>query len=119
MKRCFIPFRIGDIKDIRKRIDKCENVNAKDNSGKTALHLAAKNGILSFREEILSKSPAQSILVMISRCYFTLSNIFSGHLDIVKLLVEHGAEVDVTDNFDDTPLHLAAKNGFLFSFHLK
>lgn len=37
--------------------------------------------------------------------------ILSGHIEIVKFLVEHGAEVDVTDYFDDTPLHVAARNG--------
>lgn len=53
---------------------------------------------------------------MISYRDFTLSIIISGHLEIVKLLVEHGAEVDVTDNFDDTPLHLAAKNVICCNF---
>lgn len=32
-----------------------------------------------------------------------------GYIDIVKILVKNGAEVDITDNFDNTPLHLATK----------
>lgn len=33
-----------------------------------------------------------------------------GHTDIVKILVEHGADPNAKDNVDNTPLHLAADN---------
>lgn len=33
------------------------------------------------------------------------------HLDIVKLLIEHGADVNVSDELGMTPVHLAASNG--------
>lgn len=35
--------------------------------------------------------------------------MLSGYIKIVKLLVENGAEVDVTNFEDDTPIHLAAQ----------
>lgn len=41
-------------------------------------------------------------------CFQTLS----GHIEIVKLLVENGAEVDVKDSSDNTPLHAAANECF-------
>jgi ankyrin repeat protein len=34
-----------------------------------------------------------------------------GHMDVVKLLLANGAEVNARDNESDTPLHNAAKNG--------
>lgn len=37
--------------------------------------------------------------------------MLSGYKDIVELLVENGAEVDVTDFHDNTPLHFAASEG--------
>lgn len=35
----------------------------------------------------------------------------NGHIDIVKLLVDHGADVDVTDGSNKTPLHVATFRG--------
>eukprot|EP01104_Vermistella_antarctica_P013343 TRINITY_DN4017_c0_g1_i1.p1 TRINITY_DN4017_c0_g1~~TRINITY_DN4017_c0_g1_i1.p1 ORF type:complete len:423 (-),score=86.38 TRINITY_DN4017_c0_g1_i1:104-1372(-) len=36
---------------------------------------------------------------------------YSGHLECVRVLLEHGADVDATYNFKETPLHLASKEG--------
>jgi len=36
-----------------------------------------------------------------------------GHLDVVKLLLEHGADPNVKDNAGNTPLHNAARRGRL------
>ena len=35
----------------------------------------------------------------------------NGHTDIVKLLLDAGADKDVVDKYGDTPLHVAAENG--------
>ncbi|MEX0940882.1 MAG: ankyrin repeat domain-containing protein, partial [Candidatus Babeliales bacterium] len=36
-----------------------------------------------------------------------------GSLEVVKLLLEKGAPIDIQDNFGDTPLHLASRKGHL------
>lgn len=38
---------------------------------------------------------------------------FSGHLEVVKLLVSHGAEVTCKDKKAYTPLHAAASSGMI------
>lgn len=37
----------------------------------------------------------------------------SGHIDVVKLLVAHGAEVTCKDKKSYTPLHAAASSGMI------
>lgn len=51
-----------------------------------------------------------------SNCPIKVNNVFccfvsTGHLDVVALLVNHGAEVTCKDKKGYTPLHAAASNG--------
>lgn len=41
----------------------------------------------------------------------TLSILFSGHVEMVKMLIDHGAHLNYTDNQKYTPLHEAAFQG--------
>lgn len=41
----------------------------------------------------------------------TLFHFFEGHLEVVALLINHGAEVTCKDKKGYTPLHAAASNG--------
>lgn len=45
-------------------------------------------------------------------CLFFI-NTFSGHIEVVKLLVAHGAEVTCKDKKSYTPLHAAASSGMI------
>lgn len=45
--------------------------------------------------------------------YFLFINVFSGHIEVVKLLVAHGAEVTCKDKKSYTPLHAAASSGMI------
>lgn len=47
-----------------------------------------------------------------SLCFF-FKNTFSGHIEVVKLLVAHGAEVTCKDKKSYTPLHAAASSGMI------
>ena len=47
-----------------------------------------------------------------SRAALHLASI-NGHLEIVKLLLESGANVHIKDKGDQTALHLASRNGHL------
>ena len=37
----------------------------------------------------------------------------NGHLDVLKLLIQHGGDVELADISGCTPLHVAARNGHL------
>lgn len=39
-----------------------------------------------------------------------------GHVEIVRILAENGADLDIGDQFDRTALHWAAKKGFIECF---
>jgi ankyrin repeat protein len=41
-----------------------------------------------------------------------------GYLDMIRLLLEHGANVEATNNNRRTPLHLATQNGQLAAVQL-
>ena len=45
--------------------------------------------------------------------FFFFINTFSGHIEVVKLLVAHGAEVTCKDKKSYTPLHAAASSGMI------
>lgn len=46
-------------------------------------------------------------------CLLVFVNVFSGHIEVVKLLVSHGAEVTCKDKKSYTPLHAAASSGMI------
>lgn len=80
-------------------IENGTDVNAKEKTRFTPLHLAALNGnCLSFY--FLKKKTLP----------FNF-NLFTGHVEVVGLLIEKGAEVNAKDLDEYTPLHLAAHYG--------
>ena len=86
----------------------------------TILHLLAKNGDYKAIEAILThiekeSSNKLSDVVNAKGDYdFTpLHEAEIGNLDVVKYLVEKGADVNIPDENGWTPLHIAAKEGKL------
>lgn len=90
------------------------------------MHLTRRTGELSTGEPIWvnhstsfsfsSKSIGRSVAQWF---HFLHSPIFflSGHLEVVKLLVSSGAEVDCKDKKAYTPLHAAASSGMSSTVH--
>ena len=67
--------------------------------------LLAMGADVNHREDVYNETPLQTA----SR---------SGRTPVVKLLIENGALVNVTDNIGFTPLHMAAQEGHLASARL-
>lgn len=82
------------------------NVNLKDRSGTTALYRAAsqgnENNFVLFKTENFQNSVT-----------FVLSLARIDHKDVVQLLLKNGADVNVKNNEQWTPLHAASYFGYL------
>jgi ankyrin repeat protein len=78
-------------------VEKEADVNAKDENNQTAL--------------ILASNANNSAITLASNWYHSLNK--KGHFEIVKYLVDNGAQVNAKDNYDRTALMFACENGHL------
>lgn len=82
---------------VRILIEHGAEVNAKQKTGLTPLHLAAlKGNCLCFYFQ--------------KRLLFNF-NLFTGHVEVVRLLIKRGVDVDAKEMHEYTPIHLASQNG--------
>jgi ankyrin repeat protein len=86
------------------------DVNAKDNTGRTALHGAAVLGLTNTAELLLANKAEASAK---DNCGITPLHQAAefGHKDMVALLLANKAEVNAADNRGLTPMHNAALAG--------
>lgn len=98
----------GRAKHAKKMLSLGADVNAKDKWQVTALMSASKNGYLGIvrdlvtRKAIIEDYKGNSALVWAA---------WAGHLDIVKLLLEYGADVKALDENGNTALFDATRRG--------
>jgi ankyrin repeat protein len=95
----------------------------KNNDGKGAIHLAAASGSAGIVKYMIEHSATTMALVnQTARSFGTPMHLasFGGHLDVVKLLCENGANINSQETFrgspilsNASPLHLAAFSGHL------
>lgn len=83
--------------NVKKLINNGADKNAKNYFGRTPIHLAAKRGQIWTFNSILKRNRVRSF--------------HPGFENIIRLLIESDAEVDVRDNYGRIPLHFAAQNG--------
>ena len=80
----------------------------------TPLHVAAYLGLCDYAERILGPSihpKDEENVLEIGTPLFVASR--RGHLNVVQLLVERGASLDMQSVYGETPLHVASENGHL------
>lgn len=83
-------------------VDVGANVNIKNNAGKMPLHIACKNGNETIvRYLIAHGADAKG---------FPLTEAMNLNDEIIKLLIDRGADVNSKDHLDNTPLCKAYKN---------
>ncbi|XP_025078776.1 LOW QUALITY PROTEIN: ankyrin repeat domain-containing protein 39-like [Pomacea canaliculata] len=97
----------GEIDELERRLAHGADVNARDKSGYTALHYAARSGhrdvcclLLNHGAEVNATTTAGSATPLHRAAYM-------GHADIVQLLLSHGANPHLTDSDGMTALHKA------------
>lgn len=94
--------RMGDVEMARQLIGNGSDVNKRDKFNNTPLHDAC------------SHSKDQKFSNVSKRTTRSLNFAFSGHLQVVDLLIENNADVNAKNNNQDTPLHMAASGGKLY-----
>jgi len=90
------------------------SANARDKSGVTALHRAAKEGRGDVVQDLLAQGAdinIQSNLEADSGCTPLHLAVIAGHKDVAELLISRGADVDSRCDQGTTPLHRAAAIG--------
>lgn len=85
-----------------------QNVNVKDNEQRTALYYAVKGGKREMVADILTAKPDLSFRYPVSNGNILYFATQVAPPDIVKLLVDAGADVNATDKDGTTPLMSAA-----------
>lgn len=102
----------GNIEIIQELLNYKADVNLKDKNSSAPLHFAASYGHCDALTALLDKgAPIDEEDKDGSRAlHFAVEN---GHLDVVKLLLDRPspANIDLTDRFKLSPLHLAAQYG--------
>jgi hypothetical protein len=87
--------------------------------GRTQLHFCAENGLTSSVKRLLS---IRNINVNVKEDEYGETPLhdaaLNGHIEIARLLLQNGADVNANDNFGYTPLHDAASHGHVNILHL-
>jgi hypothetical protein len=94
-------------------------MNVKNRRGRTQLHHCAENGFTTSVKRLLS---IRNINVNMKDDEYGATPLhdaaYNGHVEITRLFLQNGAEVNVKSNGGFTPLHLAAYQGQVEILHL-
>ena len=93
----------GKVREVRKWIEKGENVSQLDDYGNTALHLAAEKGLRGVCKVLLDAGAdvnQRNASVGWAAVHYAA---YEGHADVLRMLIAHGAIPDIEDKSGDTP----------------
>jgi hypothetical protein len=86
--------------------------------GQTQLHHCAENGFTTSVKRLLS---IRNIIVNVKDDEYGMTPLhyaaWNGHVEITRLLLQKGADVNAKNKYGFTPLHLAALNGHIDILH--
>lgn len=106
--------RQGDVNELRRLVQRGEQVDVAAGDGMTPLHWAAENGNRDIARILIGAGARVDSRTRIGGYTPLHLAIQAGHTDLVKLLIESGADVSSPREIGGaTPLHLAAaaRNG--------
>ncbi|XP_063242235.1 uncharacterized protein LOC134542151 [Bacillus rossius redtenbacheri] len=101
--------QIENVQVLQWLVERGANVNAVDNDGKSVLFYALKYQQLKF-SDYLTEHGADVKLVDIHSLYRCLDDK-PQRLEVLKMLVDKGANITMEDNYGETLLHCAAERG--------
>ena len=110
----------NDVDKILDLLDTCKHgnfvaqANAKGLNDWTALHLAAADGLLGVSQVLITKGDHTDIdaRTSMNRTPLHLATLHN-HLDVVRLLVDYGADFNAVDSEYNTALHYASMQGYV------
>lgn len=88
-----------------------ENINKQDNNGNTALHYSVKGGFYDITQILLANGGAVNVLNYDFELPIHYASERSAGENILKLLIQYDATVNVRNRIDWTPLFYAVQNG--------
>jgi hypothetical protein len=112
-KELFKALGRGDVKEVRKLLEKGANVNAKDIYGWTPLHAAASSGHVDVVTLLIEKGAdvnAKEIFYGWTPLHWAIIN---GYVDVARLLIEKGADPNLRNRDGKTPIDLAREKGYM------
>ncbi|CAH1799596.1 unnamed protein product [Owenia fusiformis] len=103
----------GHASTIQKLLDCGADISAMDKNEKTAIYWAAEEDKVEALQVLLNNPYSRDMLDISDRYDSVPLHVAcqNGYLGIVKMLLDHGADMEYKNEEEQTPLHLAAKNG--------
>ncbi len=92
----------GDVPEVRRLLDKGDDMHAQDDWGDSALHYAAKGGHVDVVKLLLEKGATAQ-----EKNNALNGAAFSGQTAVVRFLLEQGADVNARDSYGGSPLYNA------------
>ncbi|KAH9320528.1 hypothetical protein KI387_015167 [Taxus chinensis] len=101
----------GDLEQIGRLISKGVDVNAEDSSGYTPLHYAARNGHVQACLILLKNGALANKKTRSGQATSLHRAAYAGHEEVVKVLIDAGADPYAQDFYGSTSLHKAVDQG--------
>uniref|UniRef100_A0A1I8HHF1 ANK_REP_REGION domain-containing protein n=1 Tax=Macrostomum lignano TaxID=282301 RepID=A0A1I8HHF1_9PLAT len=109
-----IAFKAGNEEVVTLLADKNARFDCDDEKQKKILFKCAVEGKAFFIKFWFRQHPGKQAVINMTRNSHTLSSVsaLNGSLDVLEVLHQEGANLDIPDKDGDTPLFCAAQNGF-------